>query len=196
MPRPRIDRDEARARIVVTANRLFRQYGHTKTTVADIAAELRMSPANIYKFFASREAIVEASVEINLAVLRKRLEEAVRQARKPVEKLEAAVLAMIRENKDSLRNERQLYKLVLMATENNWACVQDYIDSVIGVLADIIAEGNRTGEFRIADVTETAQLLFGCLQSLIHPLLTQDIEQAELEKTAIAQVRLLVKALR
>lgn len=196
MPRPRIDREEARARIVVTANRLFRQYGHTKTTVADIASELRMSPANIYKFFPSREAIVEASVEINLAVLRTRLQEAVRQAGKPVKKLEAAVLAMIRENKDALRNERQLYKLVLMATENNWACIQDYIDSVVGVLADIIAEGNRTGEFRITDVPETAQLLFGCLQSLIHPLLTQDIEQAELEKTAIAQVRLLVKALR
>lgn len=196
MPRPRINREEARARIVVTANQLFRRYGHTKTTVADIASELRMSPANIYKFFPSREAIVEASVEVNLAILRSRLQEAIRQARGPVDKLEAAVLAMIRENKESLRNERQLYKLVLMATENNWACVRDYIDSVIGVLADIIAEGNRTGEFHIAAVPETAELLFGCLQSLIHPLLTQDIEQAELEKTAIAQVRLLVKALR
>src|SRR3546814_19666771 len=77
-----------------------------------------MSPANVYKFFPSREAIVEASVEINLAVLQSRILEAVRQARKPAGKLEAIVLAMIREHTETLRNERQFPKLVLMATEN------------------------------------------------------------------------------
>ena len=47
-------------RIVETAERLFRQYGYQKTTVADIAAELGMSPANVYRFFASKAAITEA----------------------------------------------------------------------------------------------------------------------------------------
>src|SRR3546814_4915130 len=111
MPRPRVNREEARARILVTANRLFRQYGHGKTTVADIAAELGMSPANVYKFFPSRETIVEASVEINLAVLQSRILEAVRQARKPAGKLEAIVLAMIREHKETLRSEEHTSEL-------------------------------------------------------------------------------------
>jgi len=31
-----------------------------KTAVADIAAELAMSPANVYRFFPSKSAIVEA----------------------------------------------------------------------------------------------------------------------------------------
>jgi Bacterial regulatory proteins, tetR family len=43
--------------IVVTARRLYRQLGPRKTTVADIARELRMSPANIYRFFGSTPAI-------------------------------------------------------------------------------------------------------------------------------------------
>ena len=47
-------------RIVETAERLFRQYGYQKTTVADIAAALGMSPANVYRFFASKAAITEA----------------------------------------------------------------------------------------------------------------------------------------
>jgi AcrR family transcriptional regulator len=52
--RKRLTREETRERIMVKADELFRQYGFIKTTVADIAAELAMSPANIYKFFSSR----------------------------------------------------------------------------------------------------------------------------------------------
>src|SRR5512145_948844 len=52
--------EETRARIVETAEGLFRRLGFHKTTVADIAAELGMSPANVYRFFPSKDAIVEA----------------------------------------------------------------------------------------------------------------------------------------
>src|SRR3954469_21303054 len=52
--------DDTRARIVETADALFRRMGFAKTAVADIAAELRMSPGNIYRFFPSKTAIVQA----------------------------------------------------------------------------------------------------------------------------------------
>src|SRR5260370_16538858 len=48
-----------RERILVVAERLFRQIGYQKTTVADIAKELRMSPANVYRFFDSKKSIHE-----------------------------------------------------------------------------------------------------------------------------------------
>ena len=52
--------DDTRARIMETAEALFRRLGFAKTAVADIAAELGMSPANVYRFFPSKNAIVEA----------------------------------------------------------------------------------------------------------------------------------------
>jgi AcrR family transcriptional regulator len=55
-----LTRDETRERIMIKADELFRQFGFLKTTVADIAAELGISPANIYKFFSSKEAIIQA----------------------------------------------------------------------------------------------------------------------------------------
>ena len=36
-----------RCRILATAERYFREIGYQKTTVADIAKSLRMSPANV-----------------------------------------------------------------------------------------------------------------------------------------------------
>ena len=50
---------DTRERILVVAERLFREIGYQKTTVADIAKELRMSPANVYRFFDSKKAIHE-----------------------------------------------------------------------------------------------------------------------------------------
>ena len=46
--------------IVEVAERLFRQIGFRKTTVADIARELHMSPANVYRFFTAKSDINEA----------------------------------------------------------------------------------------------------------------------------------------
>src|SRR3979409_2726616 len=50
---------DTRERILVVAERLFREIGYQKTTVADIAKMLRMSPANVYRFFDSKKAINE-----------------------------------------------------------------------------------------------------------------------------------------
>src|ERR1700730_6494130 len=48
---------DVRERILTTAERLFREIGYQKTTVADIAKALRMSPANVYRFFDSKKSI-------------------------------------------------------------------------------------------------------------------------------------------
>src|SRR6478672_11066145 len=50
---------DTRCRIVQQAEEFFRVYGYQKTTVADIAKALRMSPANVYRFFDSKKAINE-----------------------------------------------------------------------------------------------------------------------------------------
>ena len=61
--------ETTRAEIVATAERLFRSLGYQKTAVADIARELGMSPANIYRFFPSKAAINEAICARTLSVL-------------------------------------------------------------------------------------------------------------------------------
>ena len=47
---------DTRERILVVAERLFRQIGYQKTTVADIAKELRMSPASRQVFIRAKKA--------------------------------------------------------------------------------------------------------------------------------------------
>jgi len=57
----RVSKEKDTSKLVVeAAERLFRQIGFQKTTVADIARELHMSPANVYRFFAAKSEINEA----------------------------------------------------------------------------------------------------------------------------------------
>src|ERR671920_2087897 len=64
---------DTRGRIVETAERFFHEIGYQKTTVADIAKALRMSPANVYRFFESKKAINEAVAERMLGSLEEQL---------------------------------------------------------------------------------------------------------------------------
>jgi len=57
---PGADTESMRARILEVAEEHFRPMGHHKTSVADIASELGMSRANVYRFFPSRDAIKES----------------------------------------------------------------------------------------------------------------------------------------
>ena len=68
-PQAKLKPDDTRARIMESAETLFRRLGFAKTTVADIAAELGMSPANVYRFFPSKAAIVEAICQRHLATI-------------------------------------------------------------------------------------------------------------------------------
>ena len=82
---------ETRRRVVDTAERLFRDIGYQKTTVADIAKALRMSPANVYRFFDSKKAINEAVAERCMAEVEGELSR-IADSRKPAaERLREAI---------------------------------------------------------------------------------------------------------
>jgi len=55
-----LEEKDTRKLIIEAAERLFRQIGFQKTTVADIARELSMSSANVYRFFTAKSEINEA----------------------------------------------------------------------------------------------------------------------------------------
>jgi len=106
------------------ADKLFRQFGYSKTTVADIARELAMSPANIYKFFPSKNAIIQADADRNLSQIKENLTRVIRTKKGAANRLLGVILAIYRFHQDHFRYERQLYKLVIAATEENWPCVR------------------------------------------------------------------------
>jgi AcrR family transcriptional regulator len=124
------DRNEVRARILEVAEGHFRRVGYHKTSVADIAAELGMSPANVYRFFPSRDAInasicgrvVNEVADIAFAIARTNAP--------AVKKRDQLMTAVHRHNKMTLVKQKHMHDLIVAAmrrtgrssrrTSNGW----------------------------------------------------------------------------
>ena len=89
---PNAREPEQRASIIATAERLFREIGFQKTTVADIARELRMSPANVYRFFGAKSEINAAVARHLMNEVERRRERSPQGRARPRERLRALVL--------------------------------------------------------------------------------------------------------
>ena len=189
-------RDETRERIMVKADELFRQFGFGKTTVADIAAELGMSPANIYKFFSSKEAIIQASCDRNLVVLSDAVQRHMVASGAALDRIEKVLLTVYRHIVDILRNERQVFKLMIRAYEQKWDSVGAFDKFLLQTLAKLVQEGMSTGEFKSGDALATAQLLFDCLILIRTPHLYQQEGRELNEKRIRGMVRFLGRALK
>src|SRR6218665_1672525 len=141
-------RQENVNRILDTAERLFKHYGYTKTNVADIAKDLGMSPANIYRFFSSKadihKALAHRMLEAGRAVARA-------NAARPVsatERLRDHFLQQHQITVETFLHENKVHEMVVVAIEEQWSVVEDHIRQLQMIVAGIVRQGIDAGEFR------------------------------------------------
>src|SRR5438105_8030233 len=140
-PQPKLKPDDTRARIMETADALFRRLGFAKTAVADIAAELGMSPANVYRFFSSKNAIVEAICQRCLAELEAKAWMVVRAKAPAAERLENLFVAILAYNRENLLEEQRVHEVVLVAIEQNWQAVEAHLNTMRTMVEVILRDG-------------------------------------------------------
>ena len=194
---PKTKPDDTRDRIMDVADRLFRQVGFAKTTVADIAAELDMSPANVYRFFASKNAIVEAICRRCLAELDERAWEIARSRGSAVARIERLILEILAYHKANLLTDKRVNDIVLVAIEHNWDHIRAHKDALRNVVELILRDGIDAGEFEAVDPRTTADLILRSVVVFTHPVLIgQCLQDGEdLESEARASVHFLLQAI-
>ena len=162
-------RPDTRTRILDGAERLFRHYGYTKTTVADIARDLGMSPANVYRFFPSKAAIHEALADRMVADVEVG---ALKIARLPLSAEERLRLFVVEKHKQTVAtmlDQRKVHEMVSIALEEQWGVIERHLDRVTGIIAMVIKEGIANGEFANRDPDVAARCFFASVISVCHP---------------------------
>lgn len=196
-PQVRANPEDTRARIIETAEALFRRLGFAKTAVADIAGELDMSPANIYRFFPSKNAIVEAICRRFLAEIDAKAW-AVARAKAPASaRLERLILQILSYHKENVLAEQRVNDLVLAAIEASWDAIRAHKDVMRTVVEVILRDGIEAGEFEPVEPRETAELILRSVLAFTHPMVIgQCIEEGQdLEAQARASVRFSLRAI-
>lgn len=188
---PQIAHDavDTRTRILDVADRLFRHYGWEKTTVADIARELGMSPANVYRFFASKVAIVEGIAERMFAERRRMYRAIVEGPGLPSERLRRLLLDDHAHTVATLVHDRKVHEIAEMAIRQEWPTINQHLASFCDVIEELIRAGIAVGEFApVADTRRAAVCMRQAYASHIHPILIvycgRDPERAGAEELA------------
>ena len=169
--RDRPDTAGTRCNILGIAERLFREIGYRKTTVADIAKSLRMSPANVYRFFESKKAINEAVAERIMGEMEAELSAIVARDATAADRLAEFVRALNRLTTGRLMDERRMHEMVECAMTESWEVVRRHIGRVDEMLCRLVADGARSGEFQVDDPMVAARCVHSAIVRFCHPAL-------------------------
>ncbi len=172
-PSPTPAAAQTRAAIIDTAERLFRSLGYQKTTVADIARELRMSPANVYRFFPSKAAINQVICARLLSGLDEAAWAVARGPGSPPERIRALFRLLQQQTEALFFQERRMHDMVAAALQEEWPTVEAHIGTVDAAFRHIVAEGQAQGVFAALDPDQTARFLHGSCVLFTHPMLVE-----------------------
>lgn len=172
---PPTDRAEAtRQRIIDTALALFRTMGYQKTAVADIARELGMSPANVYRFFASKSAINEAIAARMLSLFEDGAWAIARGEGSASERLQRLLRYLHSQQLAMFFQEKRLHDMVTAAMAEHWGVVQRFVRALTDAIRHVLMDGMASGEFARLDPERTALTVKRAVMIWNHPHLVEE----------------------
>jgi AcrR family transcriptional regulator len=160
---------DTRDRILVVAERLFREIGYQKTTVADIAKMLRMSPANVYRFFDSKKAIHEGVARTLMGGVEDAAQAIAARPGPAAVRLRELVVTIHRMNSERYVGDSKLHEMVEIAMEESWEVCVAHMHRLTETIAQVIAEGAASGEFDAPDVALAAMCTCTAMMRFFHP---------------------------
>ena len=160
---------DTRERILVVAERLFRQIGYQKTTVADIAKELRMSPANVYRFFDSKKSIHEGVARTLMGEVEVEARR-IAQASGPASvRLREMIKTIHRMNTERYVGDSKLHEMVEIAMQEDWDVCVVHMECIASTLGLVIAQGHASGEFEAPDLQLASLCACTAMMRFFHP---------------------------
>jgi AcrR family transcriptional regulator len=160
---------DTRERILVVAERLFREIGYQKTTVADIAKVLRMSPANVYRYFDSKKSIHEGVARALMGEVEVEAQR-IAESRGPAAlRLRELMKTVHRMNSERYVGDSKLHEMVAIAMEEDWEVCKAHIMLITQIMGGVIAQGMASGEFEVMDLEQAALCCCTGMIRFFHP---------------------------
>jgi AcrR family transcriptional regulator len=160
---------DTRERILVVAERLFRQIGYQKTTVADIAKELRMSPANVYRFFDSKKSIHEGVARGLMGEVEIEAQRIARAEGPAAARLREMMTTIHRMNSERYVGDSKLHEMVEIAMEEDWEVCVAHMQLITETIGSVIAQGAASGEFEVTDLPLASMCACTAMMRFFHP---------------------------
>lgn len=157
-------------RLLAIATDHIRRFGHERITVVGIAEAAGMSHANIYRYFPSKTALIDAVSAEWIAIVEARLADIAGAPDPADDKFERMMFALARASRDRLEEEPALFEAYMEAVERNRHVARKHRVRVRSLLERVLEEGLIAGAFEAGDRTRALTLALDCLHRFVSPL--------------------------
>lgn len=159
MARPLTDIDAGREQLIVLAIELIEERGSSAITMTELAAKAGMSTANLYRYFESKEALIEAVAEHWFQPKVTIMEEVVASDLPPRRKMYEFYARRFALMKAEWERDAVAFATYCELGRENFELVRSYVDLGDHYLAVIIGEAMAEGHFGGLSVDETLSLV-------------------------------------
>jgi AcrR family transcriptional regulator len=161
------------SRILQIAGDHVRKFGAARTTIVGIAAEAGMSHANVYRYFPSKDSLLDALTDHWLRPLEAGLHEIADAPDPADDKLERIVSAVYRAYRNKVETDPNLFALLREAVEQGRATGRRHRARIQSEVQRVIEEGMAGAVFRQGDQRRAIALVFDGLHRFLNPVAIQ-----------------------
>jgi AcrR family transcriptional regulator len=196
--RPKAAEIPADARLLAIAADHLKRFGSKAVTVVGIAEAAGMTHANVYRYFPSKAALVDAVAGRWLKSLETLIADIADAPDPADDKLERLIQAWARAHRDLLAENRHLFDVYCTATETSRALVRKHRARLRQLLERVLDEGVATGKFDPRDRDRALAFIGDAAYRFVNPLavrLDADIPPDILDQRLAAMTRVVLRAL-
>jgi AcrR family transcriptional regulator len=163
---------DIRQSILLAAEKRFQVYGFNKTTMAEIASDIDMSAANLYRYFKNKLDIGAALAEKCLDEKEAFLADVINdQQLSSPDKLTRFVHAILSHTYTHCEEDPKMNELVQAMTTQRPDVIDKHHASTLAMISRLLEEGRMRGEFEFKDLDATAEATNTAIILFFHPLI-------------------------
>lgn len=159
MARPQTDIEAGREHLIDIATAMIEERGNTALTMTELASRAGMSPANLYRYFESKEAVIEAIAGRWFAPKVAIMEEVVASELPPRRKMYEFYARRFTLVRAMWERDPVLFQTYCDVGEEHFDVVRSYVDLGDHYLGEIVAEAMAEGHFAGLEIDEGISLI-------------------------------------
>jgi AcrR family transcriptional regulator len=191
MPRTGLTKDQLIEKIIELAETRIRDAGFNRLKLTQLASDLGVSHAALYKHVASKDALLDLISEKWLLEIDARLKRVCQASKKPAALLLKWFTTYHELKRDKIRKDPEIYKTFNMAAERKNVFVLTHLTELENQLGAIIEKGKQAGMFQRFSTIETVNHLMNSTIAFHHPALVVEYQ----EEDRIEELKRLIETL-
>lgn len=167
--RPRRKAEDTREEILSTAEQLFGERGIAHCSIAHVAQALAMSPANVFKHFHSKIALVDAICQRKIDTMIRQIQTLNMDAPAP-HRLQMAARRLMMAHVASLQDSPYMLEMVFVLSGQDLPSAERYKAMVEDLFLSVIRDGVETGIYHCDNPVEMSRTLAATFATVLHPV--------------------------